>query len=61
MGCLLAIGVAMALIISVYIAATGSRLAGALKRLWGKRAAWSLTIMVLAAWGYKILSYKGWL
>lgn len=61
MGCVLAIATAMALLVSVYVMVTGSIVARAFLRLWGVHTAWALAIMVLAAWGYKILSYKGWL
>lgn len=61
LGCLLALATAMALLISIYVAITGSRLAGAFAKLWGVRTAWLLAGTVVFAWAYKIASYKGWL
>jgi hypothetical protein len=61
MGFLLAFFTAMALLVSAHVAVTGSRLGSAFTKLWGRRAAWTLSIFVLAAWGYKVASYKGWM
>ncbi len=59
MGGVLAVGVAMALLVGAYTAATGSRVAVLLSRLWGGRAAWALGLGLGGAWLYKILIYKG--
>ena len=61
MGFLLAIATAMTWLLTLYIASTGSRVASSLGRLWGMRTAWLLGALVLSAWVYKVLSYKGWL
>ncbi len=61
MGAVLAVAVAMALFIGAYVAATGSRVAGMLPRLWGRGTAWALAAGFGGAWIYKVLSYKGWL
>jgi hypothetical protein len=59
LGGLLAIAIAMALFVGLYVAATGSRLGRLFTRLWGRRAPWFLGLMIIGAWVYKILSYKG--
>ncbi len=59
LGALLAVATAMALLIGVYVAATGSRVAAMFGRLWGPRAAWALGGLVVSAWTYKIIIYKG--
>jgi len=61
MGCLLAIATAMTLLVSIYVIMTGSPLARVFLRLGSTYSGWALAIMVLAAWAYKIVSYKGWL
>lgn len=61
LGALLALGVAMTLLVSLYVALTGSRVARVFARLWTVRTAWIFSAMVLTAWGFKIVSYKGWL
>lgn len=60
-GAALALGTAMALLVGIYVAVTGSTLARSFGRLWGRRAAWGLSLVFLAAWGWKIITYKGWL
>ena len=59
LGCLLAIATAMGVIIGVYVTITGSRVLGLLGRLWGRRTGWLLAGIVVTAWGYKVLSYRG--
>jgi hypothetical protein len=61
LGCALALAMAMTFMVSLYVTATGSRLGSAFKRLWGRRSGWLLAAVVLIAWGYKIVSYKGWI
>jgi hypothetical protein len=61
LGCLLAIGTAMALLVSMFVAVTGSRLAWSFTRLWTRGSAWIIAAAVVAAWGYKIISHKGWM
>lgn len=58
-GALLALATAMAFVVGSYTAATGSRVAVLFQRLWGRRAAWALGIGFVAAWLFKIASYKG--
>ena len=60
LGCVLALVTVMALLVSVYVAATGSRLGGTFSRLWNRSTPWIIAGAVLLAWGYKIISYKGW-
>jgi hypothetical protein len=59
LGGLLALGTAMAFLMGLFVAATGSRSAWLLARLWGRWTPWALGLAVVLAWGYKILSYKG--
>ncbi|MBT8485489.1 MAG: DUF2752 domain-containing protein [Phycisphaerales bacterium] len=66
LGFALAIATAMVLLIGVHAAVTGSRLAHGLTRFWGPRSGWILAGAVLAAWGFKVFSYRvlvpeGWL
>ena len=61
LGFLLALGTAIALLVSLHVAVTGSRLGWAFTRLWGRYTGWVVAALVVAAWGYKIISYKGWL
>lgn len=61
LGALLALATAMAAILSIYIALTGSRIAHALARLWDRRCGWLLAALVLAAWLYKIAAHRGWI
>ncbi len=59
MGAFLSVVVAMALVVGLYVALTGSRVASLFTRLWGPRAAWALGLGVGGAWVYKVLVYKG--
>lgn len=61
MGFILAIAVAVTLLVSIQVAITGSRLGWIFTRLWGKRMGWAVATMVVVAWGYKVLAYKGWI
>jgi hypothetical protein len=61
MGCLLALGTAITLLVSLHVMFTGSRLGWAFRKLWCQHTAWALAFMTLAAWAYKVLSYKGML
>ncbi len=61
MGAVLAVAAAITLLVGIYTALTGSRVALLFQRLWGRRAVWALAIGVVAAWAYKIVSYKGML
>jgi len=58
LGCLLALVTAMALFIGLYVAATGSRIASSLTRLWGRYTGWIIAAVALCAWAYKIVTYK---
>lgn len=58
-GCLLALATAMAVVLGLYVAFTGSPVASVLKRLWGRSTGWLVVGVVLVSWGYKILSHKG--
>jgi hypothetical protein len=59
MGAVLALAAAMALVVGVYTAVTGSRVAVLFTRLWSRRAAWALGLGLGGAWIYKIIIYKG--
>jgi hypothetical protein len=64
LGGLLAIGTAMAFVLGLYTAITGSRIGGLIARTCGRRAGWWLVALVLVAWAYKVVSYRlgeGWL
>lgn len=61
LGALLALATAMTAILSIYIALTGSRIALALTRLWGRRSGWLLAAVVVAAWLYKVAAHRGWI
>ena len=58
-GSALAVATAMALLISIHVALTGSRLGGLFARMWRPRTIWVLGSFAIVSWGYKILSYKG--
>ncbi len=55
MGMVLSILTAAALIVGLYVAATGSALGGLLGRLWTPRILWLAAAMTTLAWIYKIL------
>ena len=59
LGSLLALATAMAFLSGMYIAFTGSRIGSMFGRLWTYRTGWILAGLVMASWGYKVLSYKG--
>jgi hypothetical protein len=61
LGFLLAIATALTFLASLHVCVTGSRLGSVFARLWGWWTGWFIAAMVLLAWGYKILSYKGWM
>ena len=61
LGCLLAVATAMTFLVSLYVTMSGSRIGSVFTRLWGRHSGWLLAAVVLIAWGYKIVSYKGWL
>src|SRR5687768_7239343 len=61
LGCLLALATAMALLVSVHVVVTGSRIASAFSGLLAGKSLWLLSALVVASWGYKIVAYKGWL
>ncbi|MCA9290124.1 MAG: DUF2752 domain-containing protein [Phycisphaerales bacterium] len=58
-GALLSILTAMALVVSTYVLCTGSRVGIMIVDLWSRRVGWTLAFALLAAWVYKIASYKG--
>ncbi len=59
LGGILAIATAIALLSGLYVAATGSQVAVLFGRLCTRRAAWGLSAVVVGAWIYKILLYRG--
>lgn len=58
-GFVLALATAMAFIVSLHVALTGSQLAQPFARLWNARAAWLIALFAAGAWVFKVLSYKG--
>ena len=58
LGLVLAILTASAFLVASYVAITGSRVGGVFTKLWGRHTGWWLSGVVLAAWGYKVISYK---
>lgn len=58
MGCVLAIAVAMAFWVSLYITFTGSPIWRVFQRMWRPSVVWIMAILILAAWGYKIWAFK---
>jgi hypothetical protein len=59
LGFLLALGTAMALLLGVYVAVTGSAVASILPRLWTRGTAWGIGAVLLCSWLFKIVQYKG--
>jgi hypothetical protein len=59
LGALVALAAAVAFVVGLYVAATGSRVATLFGRLWSVRVGWVLGAAVVASWVYKILVYKG--
>jgi len=58
-GCLLAIATAAATVVAAYVAGTGSALGGHLFRAFGPKMGWYVLGLALAAWAYKIASFRG--
>lgn len=58
LGFVLALATAVTAILSLLVLVTGAPLARPIFGLWGSRSGWWLAGIVVAAWGYKILSYK---
>lgn len=59
LGCILALLCAMAVIVGVYVAVTGSPVLRMLGSIWRPRLGWMMLAVAMLAWGYKILSFKG--
>ncbi len=59
LGFLLALSTAMAAVVSAYVMATGSRSGGHLVRMLGPRSGWTLLVLALVAWAYKIAAFRG--
>jgi hypothetical protein len=59
LGMLLALGTAIVTLAAAWTAVTGSMLAPFLGAMLGPRHAWTLGILLLLAWGWKILDHKG--
>lgn len=59
LGFLLALSTAMAAVVSAYVMATGSALGGHLVRMLGPRSGWTLLVLALVAWAYKIAAFRG--
>lgn len=58
-GCLLAVATAAAFLLGAWVAWSGSSAPALLMRYPGRRFPWMVVAAVLAAWVYKILSFKG--
>ncbi len=58
LGFLLAITTAISLLTGVFVAATGSRVASMYTTLWTKAGVWTLILLAVGSWLYKIASYK---
>ena len=59
MGAMLALVTAMALVLSIYIAITGSKVGSVFRQFWGRWSIWYGVAFAIAAWVYKILSHRG--
>ena len=59
LGMMLAIATAMSFLIGSFVALTGSRVSSMFSRLWGRWSGWAITGIIITAWIFKILSYKG--
>ena len=60
LGFLLALGTAMALLLGSFVAVTAAPVHRPLAGLVRPRTGWLVLAMALAAWGYKVLSYRGY-
>lgn len=59
LGFLLAVGTAMTMFVAMHVTVTGSNLPVFLGRLWSRSMIWFIGIVFIAAWLFKIVSYKG--
>ena len=59
MGFVLAVATAMALLVAVYVAITGSPVGRMFARLWTPRVIWLMVLFGAASWGFKIAVYRG--
>lgn len=59
LGFLLAILTACTFLVSLYVLVTGSAVGGMLAGMWRPRMIWLIVGVLVIAWGYKILSFKG--
>ena len=59
LGCVLALGTAMAMLVGGYVALTGSRVGSMLGRLFDRKTCWWAAGAVLLSWGYKVLAHQG--
>jgi len=59
LGMLLALGTAIVALAGTWTACTGSMLAPFLGAMLGPRLGWTLGILVVLAWGWKILDHRG--
>jgi len=61
LGALLAVATTMSLLVGSFVAMTGSRVGTMLGRLWRPRTGWVIAGLIVAAWVFKVLVYKGML
>jgi hypothetical protein len=59
LGMMLAVGTAIVALAGVWTACSGSMLAPFLAAMLGPRLGWTLGVLLLLAWGWKILDHKG--
>lgn len=59
LGFLLAMGTAMTMLVAMHVTVTGSNLPMFFGRLWSRSLIWFIGIVVIGAWLFKIVSYKG--
>ncbi|MCZ6836631.1 MAG: DUF2752 domain-containing protein [Planctomycetota bacterium] len=59
LGAMLAIATAMSFLVGSFVALTGSRVGSMFSRLWGRWSGWIIAGLIVVAWIYKVISYKG--
>lgn len=59
LGFLLAMGTAMTMLVAMHVTVTASNLLMFFGRLWNRHLIWFIGVLVLGAWVFKIVSYRG--
>lgn len=57
-GCLLALATAVTAVVAAQVLVTGSALGGHMVRLFGPRVGWTMLVLALLGWAYKIAAFK---